>query len=631
MFLTLLKKYSFTLCFVFLTALASIPAYYRMFTGFSFWDDEGALMVTVKQYLSGMKLYNQISVPYGPVYYFYNWTLRTLSATPVTHDIVRMSSLLPMLLTMFVCAWVVFRFSGSLALASATHVWVFFTLYFFRQEPGHPQELCVLLLVCLVAAGILASIPRWRLLGMILLGALPAALALIKVNIGTFACLATSLAVLAHSPKTKLSRFAFAAIGVACILLPVILMKAHLGDPRTRFFAVLIVVSMIAILVVLFVAPRTFRLPFRDSLITIAAFVSTFAAVIVILKVQGVALTRVLHSLLLDSLGPYVLHGSFYAPLPIISGRRWYLWTLGVVAVTGYFSWSAWKKNLQDRYLPIAKLALAFLVAADLFFSTPLFSFVPQFPLFVLPFCWLVLYGCSANDRASDAFLRTLLCVLTVLQTLYTYPVAGSQFSFVKVLPIIVIMICLGDFWAWQRQRLPSLSRTILGASTILFFLGVAASYVATAYSERRDYYSMPSLQLPGSGRIHLPDMQAQDYRWLVKQLDDYCEVFVGLPEVPSLHIWTGKDALVGIDMDDWMIAISNEQQLAAAKVLSEHANACAIYNPDLVNFWDRPHHDLDSLSLVRYLHENFKVAGRTGQFSLLVRNERNLVVESRP
>ena len=45
-------------------------------------------MVTVKQYLGGMKLYNQISVPYsGPVYYFYNWALRTLSATPVTHDV----------------------------------------------------------------------------------------------------------------------------------------------------------------------------------------------------------------------------------------------------------------------------------------------------------------------------------------------------------------------------------------------------------------------------------------------------------------------------------------------------------------------------------------------------------------
>ena len=31
--------YAVTLWFLFLSVLASIPAYYRMFTGFSYWDD----------------------------------------------------------------------------------------------------------------------------------------------------------------------------------------------------------------------------------------------------------------------------------------------------------------------------------------------------------------------------------------------------------------------------------------------------------------------------------------------------------------------------------------------------------------------------------------------------------------
>ena len=141
------------------------------------------MMVTVKQYLGGTKLYNQISVPYGRVYYFYNWALRTLSATALTHDVVRMSSLLPWLVTGFVSAWIVFRFTGSLVLSSVAHLLVFLTLFsFFQNEPGHPQELCILLLVCLVASGVLASMPRWRLLGLILLGALTAALVLVKVH-----------------------------------------------------------------------------------------------------------------------------------------------------------------------------------------------------------------------------------------------------------------------------------------------------------------------------------------------------------------------------------------------------------------------------------------------------------------
>jgi hypothetical protein len=151
------------------------------------------------------------------------------------------------------------------------------------------------------------------------------------------------------------------------------------------------------------------------------------------------------------------------------------------------------------------------------------------------------------------------------------------------------------------------------------------------ARRERKNYNSLPSLQLPGSGRIHLPEAQAQDYRWLVRQLDDHCDVFVGFPEVPSLHLWTEKAPLDGMQMNDWMLYASGQQQVAVSAVLSEHPNACAIYNHTLVDFWNRGHEDLEQLPLVRYLHENFKTAGASGQFSFLVRNERDLTLASDP
>jgi hypothetical protein len=625
------NKYAFILWFTFLTAMASIPAYYRMFTGFQIWDDEGALMVTVKQYLGGMKLYNQISVPYGPVYYFYNWALRTLSGTPLTHDVVRMSSLLPWLLTAFVSAWIVFRLTDSQLLASVTHLVVFLTLSsFFPHEPGHPQELCILLLVCLVASGVLAATPRWRSLGMILLGGLTAALLLVKVNIGTFAFLSTSLAILAHSRKTRLSRLSFNAIGAACVFLPVILMKAHWGDPAVRLFAFLVTVSMLTVLLVLFKVPRAFCFPFRDSLITIAAFLSTFIALISVLKVQDVALTRMLHALLLDNIGPYVVHGSWYVPLPFPIGRRWYFWATGGLVLAGYSCWSASEKERRENYLPILKLALAFLIVVLCLFKVVLrFEFV----LFVVlpPLCWMVLFGHPEKDSGPYAFPRTLLCTVTVLQMLYAYPIAGSQFHLVQTLPVIVAMICLGDVLAWQQKRLRTLNPVILRTTAATLLLCVVASYIVIARSERKDYDSLPSLQLPGSGRIHLPEVQAQDYRWLVRQLDDHCDVFVGFPEVPSLHLWTKKDPLDGMQMNDWMLYASGPQQMAVSAALSEHPNACEIYNPTLVDFWNRSHQDLEPLPLVRYLHKNFKIVGASGQFSFLVRNERDLTLASDP
>src|SRR5579871_2923578 len=77
------QRLFFAIWFAFLSLLGGVAAYYHILTGFAPWDDEGAMMITVKQFLAGRKLYNDIPFPYGPVYYFYNWALRTFSGTPV--------------------------------------------------------------------------------------------------------------------------------------------------------------------------------------------------------------------------------------------------------------------------------------------------------------------------------------------------------------------------------------------------------------------------------------------------------------------------------------------------------------------------------------------------------------------
>jgi len=249
----------------------------------------------------------------------------------------------------------------------------------------------------------------------------------------------------------------------------------------------------------------------------------------------------------------------------------------------------------------------------------------------VLPLCWLILYKPPENASEAHAFPRTLLCTVTVLQTLYAYPIAGSQYGFIQVVPIIVAMICLGDFVLWRRNKLPVIPPLLVRAVAAMLLLCVPASYLAVARSERARYDALPSLGIRGADRVHLRAFQVRDYRWLVQNLNDHCDVFVGLPGLPSLHIWTGKDPVAGLEMDDWMLTASNEKQIVASVIVAKHPNACEIYNPELVDFWNRDHRNLDSLPLVRYLHENFKVVGTTGQFSLLIRNERNLTLVPTP
>src|ERR1035438_556667 len=70
--------------FTVLTAVAGAAAYLWMLTGYRPYDDEGALMITVKQYLSGMRIYDQVFSFYGPVYYLYQWVLHRITGTPVS-------------------------------------------------------------------------------------------------------------------------------------------------------------------------------------------------------------------------------------------------------------------------------------------------------------------------------------------------------------------------------------------------------------------------------------------------------------------------------------------------------------------------------------------------------------------
>ena len=237
------------LWFAILTVPAAIAAYYRIFSGFAGWDDEGAFMITVKQYLTGAKLYEEIYSGYGPVYYFYNWLIRSVTGMAVDHNTVRITSAAVVVVCSLASAWIVLRLTRSLAAASVTHILVFRSLAFFDNEPGHPQELCMLLLLAFAASGFLAEKPRTRWLAMASAGALAAALMLVKVNIGIFAMLAVALAVLLQSPPAWFWRAAQYAAAAGALLLPFALMRIHLNDPAALAYCIVITASIAGVLV----------------------------------------------------------------------------------------------------------------------------------------------------------------------------------------------------------------------------------------------------------------------------------------------------------------------------------------------------------------------------------------------
>src|ERR1035438_4501628 len=136
----------FALWFLLLSIPAAAAAYYRIFLGFAGWDDEGTEMAMVKQFLGGAKLFEEVFSPYGPVYYLYNWMLHSVLGVPLNHNAVRLTSAVVVLVCSLGCAWMVWRWTQSLVAATIVHVAVFRGTQFFGNEPGHPQELCLMLL-----------------------------------------------------------------------------------------------------------------------------------------------------------------------------------------------------------------------------------------------------------------------------------------------------------------------------------------------------------------------------------------------------------------------------------------------------------------------------------------------------
>jgi hypothetical protein len=613
------------LWFAILTVPAAVAAYYRIFSGFAEWDDEGTLMMTVRQYLNGAKLYEEIYSGYGPVYYFYNSLLRSVGGIALNHNAVRITSAAVVVVCALLGAWMVLRLTRSLAAASVTHILIFRALAFFGNEPGHPQELCMLLLLGLVASG-MPSRPRVRQLSLAAAGAFAAALVLIKINIGIFTILAIALAVLVQTPHVPFWRFLKWAAGAGALLLPFVLMRAHLNDPAAQAYCFVVTASIAGLLAAAGGLTATDPLSLRDCLAAAAGFAVTFGLVLLALVWQGVPIGATLNMLVLENVRINVNQRFWYTAVEL--GRIWIAWALAGLCASVVVCRGLLRED-RSVYRILAPFQVL-LGGAGLLIAL----FVPKLLLgFVTPFCWLLLcHRAEASPRQTHA--RILLCTATVLQTLYAYPIAGSQTYFLRILLMLVVVILLFDGLDClpRTERLALVVQRFARPASAVTLAVCALAYPLFAYRAKRLYASLTPLNMPGAERIHLEKKEAENYRWLVDHLRDHCDTFVSLPGIPSLYFWTGKP-LPGLvhrspgtlNYDNWMYTFSSSQQQAIVDDFSRHPNACAVYHPSGVDFWNRGKLDVRGWPLANYILTQFKTVGRTGDYRFMIRNERQL------
>jgi hypothetical protein len=590
----------------FITLCSIFAAYHRAFSGqnLTSYDDEGTLMMIIKRFLEGHALYDEIVVYYGPLYYLYEWCAHALSGTSVSHDSVRIVSMSFWVTCALLVFLLVYRTTNSLLLAAMAHFLSFRALGFIGTEPAHPQELCVMLLVAL---GLAACCISSKIGLMIALGALAGAMAATKINVGVFAVIALTLALL-FAIRRGWRRSALLVVACsAALLFPVVLMWGHHADWWAEKYLFVAVASLGAAMLAVSREKFEFHVEFSDLLFAGAGFAAVILASGWFAVAHGSSLHGIVSALIFEPQRSFANSWFLEARIPDFAIP----WALLGLTCAGLIAIS----RISENTLVLLKLTFAvgvFLLSMmGSYFA--LLSYAP-------PFLWMVAIGPGKNmpDRIGN-FRRAILALVAVLQILYAYPVAGSQVPFTAVMIIAVAAICIADTLPFLDARFPRFrARALSPAGIPLPAIALAMLYVFSTALAIQDYEGGESLGLPGTRRMRIAHRSADLVRSLADSINSSsCTMLASAPGLLSFNFLTGKPAPPSIDFSAWMFIASDAEQRKAIVELSGERYPCVLYNQSLIDFWTHGA-DVSSRPLIRFMRENFEVVYETSGYRLM-------------
>lgn len=566
---------------------------------------------TVKNFLGGKALYDQVATVYGPFYYLYEWCALSMAGRPAAADTLRFVSILFWVAAALLVFILVYRATGSLLLSVAVHFLAFRAMAFIGEEPAHPQEACVFLLLALGRAFFVAN----RTLRMIMLGVLGAAVATSKINLGIFVLVALTVGITFAQHSGWRRSLACVCVSLAALALPAVLIWDRRAEPWAVSYAILVVLSLAAVLFTVRHLRWTTDLGPRDAALGAGAFVVTAAAICSFPLLHG----STLHSL--------------FEWLIVIPRREYsHAWALPahihsialVWAGLGLFTaWFTGTRRVPDGWLALLKLAFG--VSILCLCATDRYGALLNF---ATPFLWLVAtrtlaFNPDGSRNPSDPL--AFLALLGVFQALYAYPVAGSQVPLLTVLMIVIGSICAWDGAAWIHHRLIEVRShdfsprlfSVARASIAILLVGVNVAY---AWDAHRNYLAFTPLDFLGARHVRVEPEKAAALQAIVSRINASCGTLITEPGLFSFHLWTGKPSPHGIDHQVWMSLLDDASQSAVVREIAGDSHACVVYQQEVVDLWTRGT-SVAAKPVVRFIRENFHTVYESNGYRLMMRN----------
>ena len=587
------------------TALALTIAwgYYYTFSRFFWYDDEGYVMMSVRQVAEGRALYDDVYSQYGPFYYVMRLALLSTFQAPVSHDVTRLITVGTWLAAALLVGLYLIRVGRVGVAVLIGYLLVFHHLRPMAHEPGHPQELCVLMLASLVAVAAWCNAPRRASDLMIFSGVVVGGLTLTKINVGVYALLALAIAIATFAPRARAALLTLVAL--ASVALPWLVMREHLG--WSSGYAAVVSLGSLAVVVACHGVQS--ERPLGPSVVlrfVVAAVATTFVTCLVMF-VRGTSATGLVNGVLLQ---PLAFAGIFFTEVRI-GGHAVVAAGVSLMAAFVYVSLPKAERSEPTTgrwvfwWLKLAAGLLGIYLAVKL----------PQALLALGPaLVWLVLVRPFGEPWRYEQWLpRVVLANVAALQTLQAYPVAGSQVSWATFLMIPTMVLCavdaIADLSATRARHLikeAPVARSVLGTAAVV---GVLVVYAAQAdvVGARRRYQAFSPLSLPGSQRVRLSADEVARYRWLVDRVHRHCETIITLPGLNSLYFWTEQKPPTGFNTTAWPVLFGRNEQQHIVDVVRSRQKVCVVEYAEGIRTFGRDA-VISQQPLMRFVRDEFQV-----------------------
>lgn len=596
-------------------------AYPSMFSSFAYYDDEGFVLLSLREFLSGGGLYNDVYSHYGPFYYEFWGVVFKPFGIDVTTDAGRIATLVVWVATASLSGLVSYLLTRSLVICAAVQVLAFSALITLVVEPAHPSGLICLLLIVIAVVGSLFRRDRAGSSVAAALGALLGGLVLVKANVGAFALLSTLLAIASVWPAISRA-WARRAIEVLFVALPFLLVAQTLSDGSSRAFAFHVSIAALAVVVSLRpAAPEPARLPAELRWLA-AGFAAAVVAVLGLIVVLGTTPSGLLDGLLLQPLKQTdVLRIATSLPTEVL------VLDVAILGLCVALRRAAREPEGSNAALavPIARIlagiALALMVGGVL---------EPLEGGGTTELATLSLAGIAAiPSRLSPPGMRSvfglrLLPALAVLQALHAYPVASSQITWATFLLLPLAGLCVG-LGISELLAARSFGNLASAAPTVALVVVVALLVQQVLIDRHRQESSAfdagVPLDLPGAERLRLPAAQAETLRDVSESLRRHCDTFVGFPGLDSFYLWNELDPPNALNVNDWMYLFDEGEQQRVVDAAERSDRLCVLRYPPADAIYKRNGYYPDG-PLLRFVRGDFDPAERFDGYAILVRSD---------